>query len=103
MLCCENGDAGRGSSYALVGFAEPLLKSEDSIAEPLRKKAKGRRNRVSLHAEATGMRWHRPLGLSGMSIALLQPMFPGRPGRIRGFDYLGLHRYSLTICTSLKR
>ena len=25
-------------------------------------------------------------------------MFPKRPGRIRGFNYLGLHRYSLTIC-----
>ncbi len=26
-------------------------------------------------------------------------MFPRRPGRIQGFDYVGFHRYSVTICT----
>jgi putative transposase len=26
-------------------------------------------------------------------------MFPGRPGRMPGFTYVGLHRYSLTMCT----
>jgi putative transposase len=26
-------------------------------------------------------------------------MFPRRPGRILGFDYVGYHRYSLTTCT----
>ena len=29
-------------------------------------------------------------------------MFPRRPGRIRGFSYIGLHRYSVTICTHLR-
>ena len=27
-------------------------------------------------------------------------MFPGHPERLRHFDYLGLHRYSLTFCTA---
>src|SRR5215211_801609 len=30
-------------------------------------------------------------------------MFPRRPGRIHGFTYVGLHRYSATICTHLRR
>ena len=30
-------------------------------------------------------------------------MFPRRPGRIPGFSYVGLHRYSVTICTYLRQ
>jgi len=30
-------------------------------------------------------------------------MFPRRPGRIKGFSYIGLHRYSATICTHLRK
>ena len=30
-------------------------------------------------------------------------MFPRRPGRIRGFTYVGLHRYSVTICARLRQ
>ena len=30
-------------------------------------------------------------------------MFPRRPGRIRGFSYIGFHRYSVTICTHLRK
>jgi putative transposase len=30
-------------------------------------------------------------------------MFPRRPGRIKGFNYLGFHRYSATICTHLRK
>ena len=29
-------------------------------------------------------------------------MFPRRPGRVEGFSYVGLHRYSVTICTYLR-
>jgi len=37
-----------------------------------------------------------------MTIAIARAMFPRRPGRITGFSYLGLHRYSVTICTHLR-
>jgi putative transposase len=30
-------------------------------------------------------------------------MFTGRPGHLKTFDYLGLHRYSLTFCTNRRR
>jgi putative transposase len=30
-------------------------------------------------------------------------MFPRRPGRIQGFNYIGFHRYSATICTHLRK
>jgi len=30
-------------------------------------------------------------------------MFTGNPGHLRTFDYVGLHRYSLTFCTESRR
>ena len=30
-------------------------------------------------------------------------MITGRPGHLRGFDYLGFHRYSVTLCTHRRR
>ena len=30
-------------------------------------------------------------------------MFTGRPEHLKTFDYLGLHRYSLTFCTNRRR
>jgi putative transposase len=30
-------------------------------------------------------------------------MFTGRPERLKTFDYVGLHRYSLTFCTQFRR
>ena len=34
-----------------------------------------------------------------MELAAGSFVFPRRPGRIVGFSYVGLHRYSVTICT----
>ena len=34
-----------------------------------------------------------------MELAAGSFVFPLRPGRIVGFSYIGLHRYSVTICT----
>jgi len=36
-------------------------------------------------------------------LALRGAVFPRRPGRIDGFTYIGLHRYSVTICTHLRK
>ncbi len=36
-------------------------------------------------------------------LALRGTVFPRRPGRIDGFAYIGLHRYSVTICTHLRK
>jgi putative transposase len=38
-----------------------------------------------------------------MVLAIVLAMFPRRPGRIAGFSYIGLHRYSATICTHLRK
>ena len=37
---------------------------------------------------------------TGTSLARSCFVFPGHPERLRHFDYLGLHRYSLTFCTA---
>lgn len=47
--------------------------------------------------------WRRPSGLPRPRSCSACCVFPGRPGRLKSFSYLGCRRYSLTLCTAGRR